>query len=300
LGICTVEHELGGNVKLYKRLMRFIQIAVILVVLPRVASFVTELSPHSPGLDIHDIIAWAFAATLGLGVISTAYFSDESPPPRYDEDPTTPKERKRREREAAYYTTMLQAAPYSRRALYVFAFLDGSFNLADALMGATANGLFDAESTILVGVYIVATVLFGIAPTFLAIVLARVISMVDRIPEDYERPVTKREMDLMRTIMGNLGLKEYKSGDAAALLSSSAERTPTEPGNEQVRGSAVRSRTNLQNNGSTEVRDRIVDFVERVYADEARIPGPTEISEATGATKSYAHETRKRWQEVRA
>ena len=109
--------------KLYKFLLRFIQIFVVLVVLPRVASFVGLLGNNVAGPDFHDLIRFAFAATLGLGTISTAYFSDETEPPDYDDEPTNPRERKRREREAVYYASMINAAPYARRAMFLFAFL---------------------------------------------------------------------------------------------------------------------------------------------------------------------------------
>jgi hypothetical protein len=209
-------------VKFYRNLLRFIQIFVVLVVLPRVADFVGQLGPNSVGLDFHDVIRYAFAATLGLGTVATSYFSNETQPPEYDDEPTNPRERKRREREAVYYTTMLAAAPYARTAMWLLAVLDGTFNLADATMGAANNGLLNPSLGLLYVVYLVGTILFGLSPTILAIVLSRVNSMVDRIPEDYERPASRKEFDILRTVMGNLGLREYTPENMVAVLPSSA------------------------------------------------------------------------------
>jgi len=282
--------------KFYKGLLHFIQIFVVLVVLPRVADFVGQLGPVNVGLDFHDLIRFAFAATLGLGTVGTAYFSDETQPPQYDDEPANPRERRRREREAAYYATMLQAVPYARRAMWLFAILDGSFNLAEAVRGAAQNGLFDVErlGNFLVGIYGSAAVLFGIAPTVLAIVLSRVISMVDRIPEDYERPISKKEFDILRTIMGNLGLKEYRSGDAALLLSGAlsaeegAVRSPARSTNE-------RRTSGLLNNGRHEQRDRIYAYINQIWEAVQHTPGTTEISHNCTVAKSYAHEVLQQW-----
>ncbi len=263
--------------KFYKFLLRFIQIFVVLVVLPRVASFVGLLGNNQTGLDFHDLIRFAFAATLGLGTISTAYFSDETEPPDYDEEPANPRERRRREREAVYYASMINAAPYARRAMFLFAFLDGSFNLADAMFGASSTGLLDpALHGPLIYVYGTATFLFGVAPTILAIVLAKVISMVDRIPEDYERPASRKEMDVLRTIMGNLGLREYRAGEAAELYH--ARPALPEPMNG---GQAARIR----------------DYLERHYR-EGQVPTIPEIQHGLGApvpSKSTVSVARAQW-----
>lgn len=225
--------------RMYKGLLRFVQISIVLVVLPRVASFVANLGVGDAGFDIHDVIAVAFAGSLGLGVVASSYFSDSSEPPIYDDEPTNPRERRRREREAVYYATMHQAAPYARRAMIIFAVLDGTLNLADALTGAVAAGRFavlasagtlayniEVASTI---VYFVSVVIFGISPTILAIYLSKLISMVDRIPLDYERPATRKEIDWVRTLMGNFGVREFKAGDAARLLRQEQEEEEPEP-----------------------------------------------------------------------
>ena len=123
---------------------------------------------------------------------------------------------------------------------------------------------------------VAATFLFGVAPTVLAIVLAKVISMVDRIPEDYERPTSRREMDLMRTIMGNLGLREYKAGDAAELYSS--------------RQKALPERTIRQ-------ADRIYAYLEQHYTED-RVPTIPEIQMGLGEpvpSKSTVSVERANW-----
>ena len=53
--------------KFYKFLPRFIQIFVVLVVLPRVANFVGLLGAPSAGFNIHELIRFPFAAHWVLG-----------------------------------------------------------------------------------------------------------------------------------------------------------------------------------------------------------------------------------------
>jgi len=274
-------------VKFYKRLLKFIPIFVILVVLPRVADFLSYMSPD--GL-IPTIIRFCFAASLGLGTIATAYFSDGAQPPVYDDEPQHPRERRRREREAAYYAAMLAAAPYAMKAMWLFAFLDGLFNLSDALMGAWNNGLFDVETYgNLSYLYLIATIVFGIAPTVLAIALTRLISLVDRIPEDYERPITGKEMDLMRTIMGNLGLREYKAGQAAELIDRNAYAEQPNSERNSVRRTNAEHRTGGQ-------AERIREYL--VVNSNGRVPGVTEIRDALEEpkpSKSTISEVRSAW-----
>ena len=278
--------------KFYKFLLRFIQIFVVLVVLPRVANFVGLLGSPSAGFNIHDLIRFAFAATLGLGVISTAYFSDDAEAPVYEDEPNNSRERRRREREAVYFASMQNAAPYARRAMFLFAFLDGSFNLADAMYGASASGLLDpaAQGTVLVIVYGTATFLFGVAPTILAIVLAKVISMVDRIPADYERPATRRQIDLLRTVMGNLGLREYSSGDVVNLYGSGVRLAETS--NPEL--PAVVRRTNRAEGEQTA---RIIAYLE-TNATPEYLPKLSEIQTALGdpiPSKSTVSVVRNEW-----
>ena len=271
--------------KFYKFLLRFIPIFIVLVVLPRVASFVGLIGNNAPGFDLHDIIRFAFAASLGLGTIATAYFSDETEPPEYDDEPNNARERKRREREAIYFAAMLNAAPYARGAMILFAFLDGTFNLADAFYGATGSGLLDPtmHGQIEVYLYGAATFLFGVSPTILAIVLSRVNSMVDRIPVDYERPANKRQVDLLRTVMGNLGLQEFRYSDAERLTSPADHNLP--------------DRSNRTNgHGQTE---RIIAYLDARYAnDPTEFPTIPEIQEAlqpNPPAKSTVSEVRSRW-----
>lgn len=286
--------------KFYKTLLRAIQIAVICVVLPRVASFVGKLGPGVPGFDVHDIISVAFAVTLGIGTVATAYFSNETRAPEYDDEPSSPRERRRREKEVVYYTAMFKVAPYARTAMWIFAFLDSMFNLAEAFFGAYANGLFDVAKygQFTVGIYVFATFVYGISPTLLAIFLSRVIAMVDRVPEGYEKP--KRGIDVTRTVMGNLGLREYKYTEAESIEPrTNTERTQTHrtpnvavPTNGRT---PTDGRENLINAGSTEVRDRIVEYIQATWANETRVPGPTETSEALGVSKSYASTVITEW-----
>lgn len=257
--------------KFYKGLLKFIQIAVILVVLPRVADFVGQLGPQEAGFDIHDLIRVAFALTLGLGTIATAYFANDAPRPTYDDEPPNPKERKRREREATYFATMLNAAPAARKAVVLFAVLDGTFNLADAVRGASMNGLFDVgnHAPWLVVVYTIATILFGISPTVLALMLAYVISLVDRIPLDYEQaPTNRKKIDWVRTILGNLGVREYRAGDVPELPSEIGVR-PTNSEQRSLR---------LPGQPTGEQRQRILDFLD-THATADNMPSVRTIQE---------------------
>ena len=229
------------------------------------------LGNNVAGFDFHDIIRFAFAATLGLGTISTAYFSDETEPPEYDEEPANPRERKRREREAVYFASMQNAAPHARRAMWLFAFLDGTFNLADAAFGASSTGLLDmALHGKLVYIYGGATFLFGVAPTILAIVLSKVISMVDRIPEDYERPASRRQMDLLRTIMGNLGLRRVHGRRGGRSLRFAEPNSRTEP----------RLPAPHRNGGGVgEQAARIYEYMD-IFCNPSHIPTLMEIRDA--------------------
>lgn len=219
----------------YKGLLRFVQLGVVLVVLPRVASFLALLGGE-PGFDIHDLIRVAFAATLGLGVMATSYFSELVLAPEYDDEPNNPRERKRREREAVYFAAMNNAAPIARRAMWVFAFLDGTFNLADAFYGASRSGIIDPtlQGSALSIVYGFATFIFGIAPTLLAIVLSRVISVVDRIPKGFEKTPSGIQVDMLYTIMRNMGLNVYSKSQATDLLRSEDVRSLPEPSVERT------------------------------------------------------------------
>jgi len=288
-GSARTDQICEDDVKFYKGLLHFIQIFVVLVVLPRVADFVGYLGNSQQGFDFHDLIRFAFAATLGLGTIGTAYFSDETPAPEYDDEPANPRERKRREREAVYYATMLQAVPYARRAMWLFALLDGSFNLAEAVRGASASGLFDVESHgVWTYLYIGATLLFGVAPTALAIVLSRVISMVDRIPEDYQKPLGRKDLDWVRTIMGNLGIREYRAEHQ--ILSLEERTSEPAPVRSPVRTPGERRTSGLKNNGQYAKREAIYTYAQRVMVNEGRMPGPSEVSRELGVAKGYASE----------
>jgi hypothetical protein len=248
--------------RFYRWLLRFIQILVVLVVLPRVASFLGLLTADT-GFSIHTIIRFAFAATLGLGTIATAYFSEHIDPPEYDEEPSNPREQKRREREAIYFATMNNAAPVARMAMLFFALLDGTFNCADAFYGASKSGLLDSTvNGSLVYVYGAAVFLFGVSPTLLSIVLARVITSVDRIPIGFDKPAGKHQIDLLATIMGNAGLKAYTRSDAAHLLTSEdAERLPANtPGPNGVRRTANNVRR-IPNGNGYDQRTRIVEYL---------------------------------------
>lgn len=261
--------------KFYRFLLRFIQIFVVLVVLPRVASFVGNLGNNQAGFDLHDLIRFAFAASLGLGTVATSYFSNDTQAPEYEDEPTNRREQRRREREAIYYATMLAAAPYARGAMWLFAILDGSFNMADAFMGASAAGILDVanQGMFLVGIYGTATFLFGVSPTVLAIVLSKVVSMVDRIPDDYERPATKKQMDILRTVLGNLGLQEYGSSNVAALTN--GQHALPEP---SVERSTVRPDELPVGEQSERVYRYLNSYVtQHEITNPDQLPGPTAI-----------------------
>lgn len=266
--------------------MRLVPILIILIVLPRVSSFVRSLSPANEGFDVHDLISVAFALALGLGTIATSYFSSKQPVPEYDEDPRSPREARRRERELAYYATMHAAAPAATAASLLFGFLDSVFNLADAFSGASTIGLFATENASLRTVYYIAVTLFGLSPTILAITLAKVVSMVDRIPENYERPMTHNDIDWVRTIMGNLGIRTYKDIDASDL--------PALPNN--IPDSSVRTnRTpNRTPNRSENKSEAMRAYLDR-NATLEHIPSVSELVENFGVAKATASEVRSKW-----
>jgi hypothetical protein len=287
---------------LYRGLLKFIQIFVVLVVLPRVASFLAQLGGNPNGFDIHDVIRFAFAATLGLGTIATAYFSEHVDPPEYDDEPSNPREAKRREREAVYFVTMNNAVPVARVAMLVFAFLDGTFNTADAFYGASQTGLLNPSNGYLAYLYASATFLFGISPTVLSIMLARVISSVDRIPHGFEKPAGRNQIDLLATILGNAGFRTYTRSAAANLLTSE-DRTPEQPvrrtpNTEQrtVRQLPERVRNGEQN---TDQRARIFEFLNSQQWEE--MPSISTIQEGVGSpfpSRSTISEARRAWLEA--
>lgn len=268
--------------KFFKRSLRLVPILIILIVLPRVSNFVRSMSPAQDGIDVHDLISVAFALTLGLGTVASSYFTRDEDPPDYDDEPTNPRERRRREREMAYYATMKNAVPAARVATVFFGVFDGAFNLADAVAGATEVGLLDIggwRGT----VNAIAVVMFGLGPTILAIVSAWVNSLIDRIPEDFEKPITKKEIDWMRTFMGNLGLQEYNAQNFLEDTNRT-QRTFDEQ--------------------ETNVRERSEDISERVmqYLDEHStndfVPGPAQIIRDLNlrpTQKSSVHGITQRW-----
>ncbi len=46
----------------------------------------------------------------------------------------------------------------------------------------------------------------------------------------------------------------------------------------------------LKNAGSTEQRDRILDYIEQVEKSDGYLPGPSEVAQKVGTAKSYAHQ----------
>lgn len=279
----------------YKQLLRFIQIFVVLVVLPRVASFLALLGGNPDGFDIHDLIRIAFAASLGLGTVATAYFSESVDPPEYDEEPTNPRERKRREREAVFFATMNNAAPIAQRALILFATLDGTFNLADAFYGASQTGILDIYANgYLAYVYGAATFIFGISPTVLSIVLARVISAVDRIPVGFDKPASRNQVDAVATIMSNMGFRLIRRSDAANLLTS--EDQAPEPVRRTPNTEHRTSNTEHRTNGSIDQRGRIVEYLNSRHWDE--MPSISQIQQGIGEpipSRSTVSTVRSEW-----
>ena len=55
------------------------------------------------------------------------------------------------------------------------------------------------------------------------------------------------------------------------------------------------SEQNLLNNGSNEVALKISEFLRATFESEGRVPGPTEIHNELGVSKSYAKEVRDEW-----
>lgn len=270
----------------YRRLLKIVQIFVILVVLPRVASFLALLGGQPGQLDAHDIIRWAFALALGSGVVATSYFSEELQVPEYDDEPqpNNRREIKRREREAAYFAAMNNIVPKARRALWVFAFLDGSFNLGDAVYSANQNGLFDpARNGYWVILYVIVTITFGISPTVLSAVLSRVISATDRVPtlEDLGKPrtnepvfVTAREPNRIETTERPL------IGERTANI-----RTPNKSG------------------PPGEQSGRIIHYLDMVYEQTGTLPSYSQIQAALGdpiPSKSTLSAAVNRWKDERA
>jgi len=264
--------------KFFKILQRVLPIFLILIVLPRVSSFVRTMSPQTPGPDVHDLISIMFALSLGVGTITSSYFSRNEDPPDYDDEPSSPKERRRRERELAYYATSKNAVVPARIAMLFFATFDGVFNLADAIYGASEVGLLDVPGAEGLA-YKAAVAIFGLAPTVLAIVLSWTIAMVDRIPEDYERPITKKEIDWVRTIMGNMGLTEFNFRN--------------------LTGDVRDEQPNVRYEQPANVSEAVEEYLNSLPAG-TEIPGPTEIVRALGlrpTQKSTVHGIVKRWTE---
>lgn len=279
----------------YRRLLKIVQIFVILVVLPRVASFLALLGGQPGQLDAHDIIRWAFALALGSGVVATSYFSEELQVPEYDDEPqpSNRREIKRREREAAYFAAMNNIVPKARRALWVFAFLDGSFNLGDAVYSANQNGLFDpARNGYWVILYGIVTITFGISPTLLSAVLSRVISATDRVPtlEDLGKPRTSEPVFAAAREPNRIETTERP------LLE--VRRTPN-----SERTANLERRPSNGNGQPGEQSSRIIHYLDMVYEQTGTLPSYSQIQAALGdpiPSKSTLSATVNRWKEERA
>lgn len=59
-----------------------------------------------------------------------------------------------------------------------------------------------------------------------------------------------------------------------------------------------KSNENLRNAGSQEQRNKILAYVENVFAQDQEVPGPTEISQAVNCSLSYAHDIKEEWIEA--
>jgi len=244
----------------YRYLLRFVQIFVVLVVLPRVASFLGLLGNTQGQLDIHDLIRWSFAIALGFGVVATSYFSQTAQVPEYEEEPNpgNRKEIRRREKEAAYFAAVNSVVPVARRALLVFALLDGTFNLGDALYGANANGLFDTNThgQALVAIYVIVTIVFGIAPTTLSMVLTRVIAAVDKIPTELENGQPVRNVLTSEQI-------EYRLANTV--------RSNTEPNTEHRIPNTVRQNIERRTANGGQA-NRITEYLSEHYGRTGMVP----------------------------
>jgi hypothetical protein len=54
-------------------------------------------------------------------------------------------------------------------------------------------------------------------------------------------------------------------------------------------------RTNLKNYGSSEQRERILQYIDQTVLDDGYIPGPSEVAQNVGTAKSYAHQVIGEW-----
>jgi len=273
----------SGHAKLnfYRYLLRFVQISVVLVVLPRVASFLGLLG-NTPGqLDIHDLIRWSFAIALGFGVVATSYFSQTVQVPEYEEDPSPNNRReiKRREKEAAYFAAVNNVVPVARGALLVFAFLDGTFNLGDALYGANANGLFDAamHGVALVAVYVIVTIVFGIAPTLLSVVLTRVIAAVDKIPTELEnsQPV--------RNVLTSEQIERQAFGERT--VNSVRQLPNTEQGSPEQRTPNTIRQNIERRTANGEQANRVTEYLSEHYDRTGSVPSISTVINALDEPK---------------
>jgi hypothetical protein len=81
---------------------------------------------------------------------------------------------------------------------------------------------------------------------------------------------------------------EWKNERTQALAERRANRSTERTKNEQRTVQRTNKRTNAPNN---EQRTKIANFVRSVQSNERRTPGPTEIANELGVSKSYAYET---------
>lgn len=261
---------------IYKSLLKFVPIFVVLVVLPRVASFLALLG-NSPGeLDMHDLIRWAFAAALGLGVIATSYFSQEVHPPEYEDEAPNPREKKRREKEAAYFAAVNNAVPVAKRALIVFAILDGTFNLGDALNGASTNGLFNplVHGAALVALYVMITIIFGISPTLLSVVLTRVVAAVDKIPMELENKPVRNVLISEQPEQRSIPVEHRLPNGVRAL-----------PNSEQGFGGHNGHKTPNTRPANGEQSNRITEYLQAEYDRTGSVPSISQVIDALAEPK---------------
>lgn len=180
-------------------LLRTLGLYFILVAMPRVAIFSNRFTVPGPEgwlFNPYDALGILFAIGLGLSIYTFSYFAslnavkddeweDEIPPGDMTLQQRAAKrrrDRKLRDRETA-----------SKRALYaayLFAAIDGLFNLAEvssvAIISGAINDIFSPVGNDVIS--LIAVWVFALVPTFASFIAGWVTAAVDKIPE---KPVSR-------------------------------------------------------------------------------------------------------------
>ena len=131
-----------------RKLPMIVAAAFLAIQLQRVADFIDK------GLNGGPVLGWFFAIGLAVGVFASSYWTRQSITRKDEtEDP-----RDKQSRSAAWLS------------LGIFVLLDGTFNLAETLRALLDKSL------------LVFAVIYGVAPTVIAVVLGRLQGRIDRLP----------------------------------------------------------------------------------------------------------------------